>query len=418
MNEDLLYYIWQQKLFDHTELRSTEGEALTIVHPGVRNHDSGPDFTQARVRVDDDLLVGNVEIHVNASDWKKHRHHIDKAYSNVVLHVVYQNDTQNGSFPTLELREKINTELLHRYNQLMLSRSWIPCEKQIGQLDALFIKSGLHRLLIERMEQKTHDIAERHVKNRNSWEETCYQTTAKYFGLKANAIAFELLAQSLPLRVIAKHKNSLLQIEALLFGQAGFLQDDFKDDYPNQLKKEYQFLQKKYELKPLEAHLWKFMRMRPAAFPTIRIAQFAKLLYRSSHLFSKLMESKNIKQIMELLEAEPSEYWLTHYRFDAPSVNKKKLPGSDFLHTIIINAFVPLLFIYGKSKGDVGCQDKALSLLEELPAEENSIIERWKSLGIACNSAYESQALLQLKNGSCSHKQCLKCYVGNRLLKG
>ncbi len=417
MNEDLLYYIWQQKLFDHRDLQSSEGEDLTIVHPGVRNYDSGPDFTQAKVRIDRDLLAGNVEIHVNASDWKKHKHNQDKAYSNVILHVVYQNDVKDTTLPTLELKEKIDTKLLHNYRELMLSQSWIPCEKQLAGLDALFIKNGLHRLLVDRLEQKTQDILERHEQNKNSWEETFYQVTARNYGLKVNAQIFERLAASLPLRIIAKHKNNLLQIEALLFGQAGFLQQDFKDEYPTQLKKEYQFLQKKYDLKPLDAHLWKFMRLRPAGFPTIRIAQFAKLLYQSSHLFSKILETEKAKQILELFESEPSEYWLTHYKFDAPSVKKKKLPGKDFLHTILINAVVPILFIYGKSKGDTAVQDKTLSLLEQLPSEENGIIKKWKTLGVTCASAYESQALLQLKNGYCSHKQCLKCYIGNRLLK-
>ncbi len=417
MNEELLYYIWQQKLFNHSALQSTAGESLTIVHPGLRNRDSGPDFTQAKVRVNDDLLVGNVEIHVQASDWQKHQHHKDKAYSNVILHVVYHNDLKKAALPTLELKEKINAGFLNSYKRLMASQSWIPCENQIKQVDSLFIKSGLHRLLIERMEQKTQEILERHALNKNSWEETFYQTTARNFGLKINADVFERLAQSLPLRIVAKHKNSLPQIEALLFGQAGFLYKEYKEEYPNQLRKEYLFLQKKYALQPLDAHLWKFMRLRPPGFPTLRIAQFAKLLHQSAHLFSKILEQKNAKQMVELFEAEPSDYWLTHYRFDALSEKKKKLPGKDFLHGLLINAIAPTLFLYGKSKGEALVQEKAISILEQMPAEKNNIISRWSRVGVESNSAYESQALLQLKNNYCSHKQCLKCYIGNRLLK-
>lgn len=417
MNEELLYYIWQQKLFHHAGLQTSTGEPLVIVHSGMRNYDSGPDFSQARVRINNDLLVGNVELHVRSSDWEKHKHQKDKAYSNVILHVVFENDAQPNQLATLELRNRIEPKFFDTYKMLMAARNWIPCESQIKTVDALYIKSGLHRLLIERMEQKTLEIAERHARNKHSWEETFYQTTARNFGLKINADVFERLAQSLPLRVVAKHKNSLLQIEALLFGQAGFLSKEYSDEYPNQLKKEYLFLQKKYALQPLDAHLWKFMRLRPPGFPTIRIAQFAMLLHRSAHLFSKILDAQRAKQITKMFEAEPSEYWLTHYRFDAPSPKKKKLPGRDFLQGLLINAVAPTLFIYGKSKGDAAIRERALEILEQLPAEKNSIISKWGGAGVSCHSAYESQALLQLKSNYCSRKQCLKCYIGSRLLK-
>lgn len=417
MNEDLLYYIWQQRLFSHADLRSTAGETLAILHPGMRNRDAGPDFTQARVRISEDVLAGNVELHTRSSDWEKHKHQNDKAYSNVILHVVYEHDAPDGALPVLELKNRIDPKLFARYQALMASALWIPCEKYIGNCDALYIKSGLHRLLIERMEKKIPEIATLHVHNKNSWEETFYQATARNFGLKINADAFELLAKSLPLRIIAKHKNNLPQIEALLFGQAGFLEKEYRDDYPNQLKKEYVFLRKKYELQPLEMRLWKFLRLRPPGFPTVRIAQFAQLLHRSAHVFSKVMAANNAGDIMRLFEAEPSQYWLTHYTFDVLSSKKKKMPGKDFLRGLAINAVVPVMFCYGKSKGDAAMQEKALSILEHLPAEKNSIIIRWERAGVKCHTASESQALLQLKNAYCSQKQCLKCHIGNRLLK-
>jgi len=418
MSEELLYFIWQQKHFNSAQLKTTAGERLAVLNSGMRNHDSGPDFTQAKIRIASDLLAGNVEIHVRSSDWKKHRHQHDKAYSNVILHVVYEDDEKNPApeLPTLELKDKIDPKFFSRYRQLMGNMGWIPCESLIGQVDRLFISSGLHRLMIERLEQKTKDILERLLQNKNSWEETFYHITARNFGLKVNADAFELLAKSLPLKIIARHKNSLPQIEALVFGQAGLLEQKFRDEYPNSLKKEFGFLRKKYGLQPMPAHLWKFMRLRPPAFPTVRLAQFAMLLYESSYLFSKILEADKVKQLAKLFHAEPSAYWANHYRFDAVSKNRIKTPGQDFIHTLIINAVIPVMFIYGKSKDNRGIQDKSLSFLEQLPFEKNAIIRKWQSLGIQPSSAFDSQALLQLKNRYCSQKRCLNCHIGNKLL--
>lgn len=420
MSEELLHYIWQQKLFNATHLTTTAGEPLAVLHSGIRNADAGPDFTQARIRIGDDLLAGSIEIHVHASDWNKHNHQHDQAYSTVILHVVYEDDQKAGalSLPTLELKNKIDPQFFSRYRQLMSSTSWIPCQPQIKQLTGLFIASGLHRILIERLEQKTNMIFERLSQNKGSWEETFYQITARNFGLKVNADTFERLAQSLPLKIIARHKNSLLHIEALMFGQAGMLGKRFKDAYPNVLRQEYAFLRKKYALQPLEPHLWKFMRLRPPAFPTVRLAQFSVLLFSASHLFAKMLEAQNVKQLAALFQAEPSAYWENHYRFDAASKSMKKPLGTDFINALLINAVVPVMFIYGKTKDNTMIQDRALNFLEQLPAEKNSIIARWKTLGISSRTAYDSQALLQLKNHYCSHKKCLKCYIGNKLLRG
>lgn len=419
MSEELLHYIWQQKLFSAVNLETTGGEKLSITHSGIRNRDAGPDFTQAKIRINGDLLAGNVEIHVNASDWEKHRHQDDKAYSNVILHVVYNNDAEIRfpALPTLELKDKIDNQFLHRYGKLMLSQTWIPCEAQIHEVDEFIIGSGTHRLIVERLEQKTRDILERLAVNKNSWEETFYQITARNFGLKVNADAFDTLAKTLPLKIIARHKSSLPQIEALLFGQSGMLERNFKDDYPNALKKEFRFLQGKYGLQPMQAHLWKFMRLRPPGFPTVRLAQFSMLLFQSAHLFSRIVEAKSVSEIALLFQTEPSDYWIKHYRFDAVSRAAKKSLGKDFVNTIIINAVIPVMFIYGKIKGNQSLQDKAISFLEQLPSEKNAIIGRWKNLGIRSESAYASQALLQLKNNYCSHKKCLHCFVGNKLLR-
>ena len=419
MSEDLLYYIWQKKLFNTADLKTTGGEPISIAHSGIRNDDSGPDFTHSKIRINGDLLAGNVEIHVKSSDWEKHRHHHDKAYSNVILHVVYQDDAKHLSpaLPTLELIDKIDERFINRYRLLMDSAAWIPCESHIKQIDEFTISSGLHRMLIERLEQKTSAILERLAKNKNSWEETFYQLTARNFGLKANADTFEALAKSLPLKIIAKHKNSLPQIEALLFGQAGMLDAAFNDEYPNALKKEYQFLRQKYNLNPLQVHLWKFMRLRPASFPTVRIAQFAMLLYQATHLFSKMLEAENIKRLSLLFQPTPSDYWLTRYRFDIPSISKKKPLGDDFINTLIINAAIPVMFVYGKSHDNIVMQDKVLGFLEQLPSEKNKIISGWKNMGVSSRSAYDSQALLQLKNMYCDLKKCLHCHIGSKILR-
>ncbi len=419
MSEELLHYIWQQKLFSAINLETTSGERVAIINSGIRNRDAGPDFTQAKIRINADLLAGSVEIHVNSSEWEKHGHQDDKAYSNVILHVVYNNDAgiRYPALPTLELKDKIDRQFLHSYEKLMLNQTWIPCEPQIHEVDEFFIRNGMHRLVVERLQRKTSDILERLALNKNSWEETFYQITARNFGLKVNADSFDALAKSLPLKIIAKHKNSLPQIEALLFGQSGMLEGNFKDDYPNALKKEFLFLRGKYGLQPMQAHLWKFMRLRPPGFPTIRIAQFSMLLFQSAHLFSRIAEAKSVSEIALLFQAEPSEYWIKHYRFDAVSKAAKKSLGKDFANTIIINAVIPVMFIYGKTKGNQSLQEKAISFLEQLPSEKNAIIAKWKSLGVKSNSAYESQALLQLKNNYCSHKKCLHCFVGNKLLR-
>ncbi|GIV32561.1 MAG: hypothetical protein KatS3mg031_0096 [Chitinophagales bacterium] len=419
MTEELLQYIWQHRLFHYADLRSTAGERLSVVSPGVLNRDAGPDFTQARIKVNDHVLVGNVEIHLKTSDWKRHRHQTDKAYSNIILHVVYEHDAECGSpsCPTLELKHKIPARLIGRYQKLMSAAAWIPCASLMHTLKWEDVKPGLHRLLVERMEQKSALVAERFAQNKNSWEETLYQIVARNYGLKANADAFELLARSLPLKILAKHKNSLFQIEALLFGQAGLLHRHFEEAYPDKLQEEYRFLRQKYGLTPLNTKLWKFLRMRPISFPTIRIAQFAMLIYRSSGLFSQIISKDSVHELRQLFDAGTSDYWLNHYLFDKPSVKKNKKAGKAFIDSLVINAVLPVLFTYGKIKDNIEMQEKALEMLASLPPDANSILRHWEHLGFTASSAYESQALIQLKNAHCDNKRCLKCFIGYKLLK-
>ncbi len=417
MTEDFLHYIWKFKLFDFTDLHTQHKEKVRIINAGEHNTHAGPDFFNAKIKIGKTTWAGNVEIHTKSSEWFKHHHQKDKAYKNVILHVVFENDL-NGSdnMPTIELKNIINSNIHRNYLSLIQSSSRIPCQNHIHTIDEFYIKSWLDRLVIERLERKTASILSSLKMNHNNWEETFYQFLARNFGLKINAEPFELLAKSLPVKVLAKHKNNLHQIEALLFGQAGLLNRKFKNEYPNALKKEYRFLQKKFSLKPIELHLWKFLRLRPANFPTIRIAQFAQLIFQSSHLFSKILECKTVKELDKPFNINTSAYWDTHYNFDTPSTNKKKKLGKTAVNTIIINTIIPFLFIYGKQKANNAYQKKALQLLENIPSENNNIIKNWQQLKVRTKSAYDSQALLQLKNEYCNNKKCLYCVIGNKIL--
>lgn len=421
MTEEFLWHIWKFRLFDNNDLKTTDGESIQILKVGEHNSDSGPDFFNARIKVAGTEWAGNVEIHTNASDWHKHKHTTDKAYDNIILHVVHEADEKlfrkNGEeIPTLELKDRIPQNVYGKYLQFKSSKDWIPCEKQISSVDKFTLNNWLDRLLVERLERKSKAITDSLKQNKNNWEETFYQMLARNFGQKINSEPFELLAKSLPVSVLAKQKNNLLQIEALLFGVAGLLEKDFKDDYPKELQKEFKFLKSKFKLKLIDSSLWKFMRLHPPNFPTIRISQFANLIYKSSHLFSKILEATSVKQIISLLGTETSEYWQTHYRFDKLSSKRKKKLGDDSISTIVINTIVPFLFVYGKEKGEEKFCDNALLFLEKISAENNSIISKWKSIGVPAKSSYETQAMLQLKNEYCSKKKCLQCGIGAKLL--
>lgn len=422
MSEEFLHYIWKFKLFNQQDLKTLAGEAVEIVKAGTHNTDAGPDFFNAQLKIDSTLWAGNVEIHINSSDWEKHSHQQDKAYNNVVLHVVYNADkpvyrTSGELIPTIELKERITEKIVQNYQTFKTSNDWVPCEKQITAVSSFIINSTLDRLLIERLERKSVSIIRSLELNNNNWEETFYQHLARNFGFKTNAEPFELLAKSLPMLYLGKHKNSMLQIEALLFGQAGLLEEHYKDKYLQTLQNEYVFLKHKLKLQSIDAHLWKFLRLRPVNFPTIRIAQFANLVFNASHLFSKIIETVEFLALKKLLDVNVSEYWLTHYTFDKLSVSKKKHLGEEAVNNIIINTIVPFLFVYGKQKKEEKYVERALQFLENTQGESNAIIEKWKALKLPVKTAHSTQALLQLKNEYCNHKKCLSCSIGNYLLK-
>jgi hypothetical protein len=422
--EDFLHYVWKFRLFDRTDLHTTDGEELEIFSVGIHNSDAGPDFQNARIRIGDTVWAGNVELHISSSDWQKHGHTSDNAYDNVILHVVYRDDQPlilpNGRrVPTLDLQNRIPDDLYNRYHKLIFgNQAIIPCEASIGAVDSLTMHNWLTRVLVERLEKRSEAVITALNLNRGDWEETFYQFLAANFGFKTNALPFELLAKSLPQITLAKHKNNPLQIEALIFGQAGFLTDNVKDEYPLKLKKEYEFLRKKYQLNPIENHLWKFMRLRPQNFPTLRLAQFAALVVQSNHLFSKLLEIKDVKGLRNLFtEIKINPYWENHYRFDAESVPSAKNLGQASIDILLLNTLALFLFSYGKYNQLQHYINRGLQLLEYLPNENNKITADFSTLGVKIKNAFESQALLELKNNYCNNKKCLHCGVGNKILK-
>ncbi len=420
MTEAFLQHIWKYHLFDKKKLIASTGEKIEILNIGQLNTDAGPDFFNAKIKIDNTVWAGNIEIHINSSDWIKHSHNTNKAYDNVILHVVYNNDMQitrstGEPIPTIEL--KFNKKLFDNYQDLIQNEQWISCENEINNIDGFIIDFWLNSLLIERLENKSEYILKNLNQNNNNWEETFYQQLAKNFGIKINQQPFEQLTKSLPLKYLSKHKNNLFQIEAFLFGQAGFLETNVDgDDYYSELKKEYLFLKNKFKLKPIEKHLWKFLRLRPYNFPTIRIAQFATLIYKSSGLFSKIIECDDLIEIKKYFSVSTSEYWDTHYVFNKTSKKKTKKTGDVFINSLIINTIIPFLFVYSKSKDNDIYKVRALKFLEKLSPEKNSIINNWKVLGMPVPNAFYSQALIQLKNEYCDKKKCLYCQIGNRII--
>ncbi|MCB0700730.1 MAG: DUF2851 family protein [Chitinophagales bacterium] len=420
MQEKLLHTVWQYSLYQPTALTTTDGEDITVVHPGRYNIDAGPDFLEAKIKVGKTTLAGHVEIHVKSSDWKRHKHDNDDAYKNVILHVVYEHDADEGpaNTPVLCIAKHIAPNTLKAYQYLSYTEESLPCAKRVGEIKDIVKSSLLTRMLAERWEHKLSGWEELLEESAGDWSGLLYLRMAANFGFKVNADAFLQLAKSIPLKVLAKHKDNLLQVEAILFGQAGMLDGDFTDVYPNALQTEYNFLKKKYKLQPMDAHLWKFMRLRPANFPTIRIAQFAALIHKSVHLFSKVIEQNGYKETASLFDVAASEYWNTHYRFDEPSEKeqKKKL-GKASIQNIIINTVAPVKFLYAQNMGTQYDKEDALKLLDEIPAESNRIIKIFSSANWAAANASQTQAQIQLYNNYCSQKRCLECAVGIGLLK-
>lgn len=421
MQEDLLQYIWQFQYFNTSGLLTSSGETIQIIYPGSHNNNQGPDFTDAKIKINQTIWAGNVELHINSSDWNLHNHSSDSNFNNIILHVVWNHDNTikdiNGNdLPTFELKSRVSKLLLDRYRELMAASYFIPCESQVRQVNELTLTNWKQRLIAERLIAKSGSILSILNETNFHWEETFWWLIAANFGLKVNSDFFQSIAKTLPVAILAKHKNRIQQIEALLFGQAGLLNSTFQDKYPLMLQKEYRFYQKKYKLKTLDGELF-FLRMRPANFPTIRLAQLSMLIHESEHLFSKIKDASSLKEIKQMLDVKANDYWHYHYIFDQESDYKEKTLGDQMINNIIINTIVPILFAYGIHHSEQVYKDKAIKWLDELSPEKNIITKGFENLNFSNKSALDSQALIQLKNEYCNNKLCLHCAIGNSLLK-
>jgi len=417
MTERLLQFIWQFQYFNKGELTTLQGENLQIIFPGQYNTNQGPDFLEAKIKIGHTTWAGNIELHFKTSDWEKHNHHRDDNYNNVILHVVWEHNIPcQNSIPVLELKERVSKILLQRYDDLVKITSFIPCESSIHLVRDIIWKSWKERLLAERLMKKSK-IIERYLHQSNHhWEEVFWWLLARNFGMKVNADAFEEMARSLPLAVLAKHKSQIHQLEGLLFGQSNLLGRNFKEDYPRMLKKEYEFYRKKYGFRRI-TRLPFFLRMRPGNFPTIRLAQLAMLVFNSAHLFSRVTKADSVNEIKRWFSVTANDYWHYHYRFDEPSSYKKKKLGVSMMDNIIINTIIPMLFAYGSYHNEEKFKQKALRWLEETPAESNFITKGFSQLNIENRNSFDSQALIELKNEYCDQKRCLDCSIGNAILK-
>ena len=421
VTEAFLHYLWQYRLFDMNHLRTDDGQLVEVIRSGQSNTGAGPDFFNAQIRLDGTLWAGNVEIHIYASDWQRHRHHIDPAYDSCILHVVLENDSStirmNGStIPAIQLKNKFKPYLWDNYLRLIGNRGWIPCQHRLDEIDSVTWSVTYERMIYERMQMRSEQILIALKGNKDNWEECFYQQLSRNFGFQLNAMPFEMLARSLPLKCIAKERGNILNVEALFFGQSGMLKSEFTDSYPLQLKDTYQHLATKYSLKPIPFSVWKFLRLRPVNFPTIRLAQLATLLTANPTPFGIFKENTEVNFISKVLGVEASTYWNTHFVFNKSSAFKLKRLGKISVNNLLINTFVPFLFAWAKYTGDNSFAEQAISFLKTLPPEENHLISRWKETGAPVHSAVDTQALIQLKVMNCSEKKCLTCSIGNRLI--
>lgn len=418
--EQLLHYVWKHKIFPLKELKTTTGQQVEVIDTGLANTDAGPDFFNAKLKLDGVLWIGNIEIHERSSDWFKHGHHADAGYNSVILHIASEIDTEisrsNGErIPQIQLicPEAVRTN----YKELLETDSYPPCYRIIPSLPPFTAHSWMTALQMERFEQKATLLNERLKRCQGNWEDAFFITLARNFGFGLNGDAFETWAHRLPFRAVDKHRNDLSQIEAIFFGQAGMLEDSDGDGYYLRLKKEYTYLQHKFELIPMDASLWRFLRLRPANFPHIRIAQLACLYHRAYGLLSRIMETETLQGVRDILKGGTSEYWLTHYTFGGSSPSRPKTLSNTSLDLLIINTVVTFLYAYGLHKGNRVLCARAGSFLEELKAENNYITRMWEQCGMKASNAADSQALIQLKKEYCDKKKCLYCRIGYEYLK-
>ncbi len=421
MNERLLQYIWSAQHFNTSNLETTSGEPVRVIEPGRLNTNQGPDFLDARIQINNELWIGSVELHIRKADWDQHKHSEDENYRNVILHVIWKNEEQinkkagSDNLPTLELSPLVSKIMLDRYEQWMNLDCFIPCQSSIGETETLHLQSWKDRIMIERWMRKTEKIKLLLSQNNFHWEETTWWLMARNFGNPVNADAFETMARSIPFNIISRHRNQIIQLEAILLGQSGLLNGRYKEAYPNLLQKEYRYQRNKYCLRPILMPVH-FLRMRPGNFPTIRLAQLAMLLYSMEHIFSIILESENIKSLKKNFDIIANDYWHYHYRLDEAREFKLKHLGGAMVDSMLMNTVCPLLFAYGYHHGDQKIKDKAIDWMQQISPENNRIIRKFETLGIHCYNSFDSQSILELKSSYCDQKRCLECGIGQGIL--
>lgn len=423
MTEAFLHYLWQHRLFDFMNVRTTLGEPLHIIFPGYHNTDAGPDFRQAIVQIGAMKWAGDVEIHIRSSDWYRHHHQDDEKYLSVALHVVYEHDCEverrkGELFPTLELKNYIPEEMLAQYQRLMASSEQLPCSSYLPDMESLHFRSLLSSLVVERMLRKQEDVLRMVGECNGDWKETLYRLLAIGFGFKTNVTAFELLSKSLPLKVLTKHADSELQTAALVFGQAGMLERSDVDDYHDALKYEYDYLRCKYQLMPIAEHHWNLLRLRPPNFPCVRLAQFAALMHASPDLMAFFLDSPSVSSLKRVFSVNANPYWETHYHFGKSTILKHSaILGDMAINLLIINTVIPFLFAHHRFFGNENQLEQTLALLEELPFEDNKRTRDFSHTPFPRKNAMDSQALLELSQYYCSSKRCLECAIGERIVR-
>jgi len=421
MKEDFLHYLWKFKKFDTLNLKTFNGEEITIVNVGQYLELAGPDFFNGQIVIGNQKWAGNIEIHLKSSDWYVHHHERDEAYENVILHVVWEHDTEifrknNSEIPVLELKKYVDAATIANYQSLIAPKSWIFCEKQLKDIDDFTFKNWQERLFFERLERKSKPIFELLEQTNHDWEAVLFCLLAKNFGLNTNGEIFLKIAQSIPFSIIRKESFEVENLEALLFGNAGLLDSEKEDTYFKDLKFRYFYLLHKYQLEKKILEPVQFFKHRPDNFPTIRLSQLTNLYHSQQNLFSKISTSTSVKNVYEIFEITASNYWQSHYQFDKESPKKKKQLSKSFIDLILINTILPLQFAYAKSQGKEISED-LIQLLNEVASEKNAIMDKFSSFGIKSTNAFESQSLLQLKNEYCNKSRCLECAIGMELLK-
>lgn len=422
MKEEFLHYVWQHRHYDFKDLKTSWGQRLNVVFPGYHNHDAGPDFLQAVITLDNVRWIGSVEIHCRSSDWLRHKHQEDDKYKSVVLHVVYEHDMEiqldeNEFVPTLELKERIPYEMFDRYEGLMKEPDVLLCRCMLTKVDPLIIQSQMSEVLLERMIRRQSGFQSTLSNCQSDWNELIYRVVAIGIGCKKNSTAFELLAQSLPYRIVRAHLSSKMQLYALLFGQSGMLDGVEEDEYADRLRYEYDYLRYKYRLIPIGAHQWNWLRLRPQNFPSLRLAQFAQLLYETGNSQMERVLYSPYPQLRQWLSVAPDDYWESHYQLGKQTVEHASGIGAATADLLIINTVVPLRLCYARFTGNDAMQEGALSLLEEVRYEDNVKTRVFADSGFPCRSAYDSQAQLELMDHYCLRKRCLQCSIGEKIVR-